>query len=380
MLSFSYFFMCSATVSEHPTGWVNLNYGGRISFTKTDNLSNYFDIENEKEKLNPNFSNAFNYKKNSHAIYFSAKKSFSDKYEIKAGLRYELSQTKGFSKTLQQTHENDYSKFFPTVYFSYTPNDHHSFSINYGKRIERPGYGSLNPFRFVFNSYYEGNPFLKPYFTDNIEFEYAFKDHLITTIYYSYTDDDFEQVTILDKTTNVRKVTTLNFLVNNMFGVYQIFIFKPFQWWEVNASADVYYSGTRSKIPVTLQYLSGWNGEFNISNDFILNKNKTLLANISCNYTTKGVDHLYYNSSANQLDASVKWLLIDKKLIISFYINDLLSSNRFTYKTFSSGIENSIRNYHDERYFRLGVIYHFGKKFKRNNRARKNREEYNRIN
>lgn len=367
---------------EHPTDWATYNYGARVSFTETDNLFNYFDIVDDQEILNANFSNRFNYEENTQALYFSAQKSFSEKWEAKVGLRYEFTQTKGFSQTLNQTNTNDYSRLFPTAYLSYTPNDNHSFSINYGKRISRPNFNFLNPFRFVNNpySYSEGNPFLQPAFTDNIEFEYAFKDNLITNIYYSYTNDDFEQVTIIDANTNVQQVIPLNFIVNKMFGITQTFIFKPAKWWDVNASADVYYSNTNSKIPVTLQYLSGWSGEFNISNDFTLNSNKTFLANLNYNYTTEGVDNLDYNSSTNQLDIALKWLLLDKSLIISLYANDILSSNRFTYTSFSNGIENSFRNYYDERYFRIGVIYNFGKKFNLNNRENKNQDEYNRTN
>lgn len=366
---------------EHPTNWANLNYGGRISFTKSNNLFNYSDIINNKEIPNPNFSNQFNYKENTQALYLSALKSFSEKWEAKVGLRYEFTQTEGFSQTLSQINTNDYSKLFSTAYIAYSPNDYHFFSLNYGRRISRPNFGDLNPFRFVNNpySYSEGNPFLQPAFTDNIEFEYSYKDNLITNIYYSYTDDDFEQVTIIDTNSNVQQVIPLNFIINKMFGVSQIFIFKPIKWWKINSSADVYYSDTNSKIPVTLQYLSGWNGVFQISNDFTLNSNKTILFNLSYAYVTKGVSNLDSNSSTNQLDVSFKWLLLNNKLIISLYGNDLLSSNRITYTSFSNGIKNSFRNYYDERFFRIGVIYNFGKKFNVNIRENKNQVEQNRT-
>lgn len=367
---------------EHPAKWATLNYGGRISFTETDNLFDFFDIIEEEEILNTDFSNQFDYKENTQALYFSVQKTFFEKWEAKAGIRYEFTQTEGFSKTINQTNTNNYSELFPTAYISYTPNDNHSFSINYGRRISRPSFGFLNPFRFVDNpySFSEGNPFLQPAFTNNIEFEYAYKDNFITNIYYSYTDEDFEQVTIIDGNTNIQQVIPLNFIVNKTFGITQAFIFKPIKWWEVNASADTYYSETNSKIPVTLQFLSGWNGEFNISNDFILNSKKTLLANLNYNYTTKGVDNLDYNSSANQLNASIKLLLLDKNLILSFYANDILSSNRFTYTSFSNGIKNSFKNYYDERYFRIGAIYNFGQKFNMNNRENKNQDEKDRTN
>ena len=367
---------------EHPTNWATYNYGTRLSFTETDNLFNYFDIIDEDEILNPNFSNQFDYKENTQALYFSGQKSFSEKWEAKLGLRYEFTQTEGFSQTLNQTNKNDYSKLFPTAYVAFTPNDNHSFSLNYGRRIARPNFGYLNPFRFVNNpySYSEGNPFLQPAFTDNIEFEYTFKDNLITNIYYSYTDDDFEQVTIIDASTNVQQVIPLNFIVNKMFGITQTFIFKPAKWWDVNASVDVYYSNTTSKIPVTLQYLSGWSGEFNISNDIVLNNKKTLFLNTSLWILTNGVDNLDYNSDDLQLNASIKWLLLEKNLILSLNVQDIINPRGTRYTSFSNGIKNSFRNYYDEQYFRIGLVYNFGKKFNINSRNSKNQDEQNRTN
>ncbi len=367
---------------EHPTNWVTYNYGARVSFTETDNLFNYFDIENGEETLNTNFSNLFNYKENTQALYFSAQKSFSEKWEAKVGLRYEFTQTEGFSKTLDQNNINDYSKLFPTAYLSYTPNESHSFSINYGRRISRPNFNFLNPFRFVSNpySYSEGNPFLQPAFTDNIELGYAFKDNIITSVYYSYTDDDFEQVTIIDANTNVQQITPLNFIVNKMFGITQTFIFKPVKWWNVNASADVYYSNTDSKIPVTLQYLSGWSAEFNISNDLILNKKKTLFLNTSLWILADGVDNLDYNSDDLQLNTSIKWLLLNKKLTLSLNVQDIINPRGTRYTSFSNDIKNSFKNYYDEQYFRVGIIYNFGKEFNINSRSSKNQEEQNRTN
>ncbi|MGV7105762.1 TonB-dependent receptor domain-containing protein [Flavobacterium sp. U410] len=367
---------------EHPIDWGTFNYGGRIAITETDNLFNYFDILDKEEILNSNFSNQFNYKENTQALYFSLQKSFSEKWEAKVGVRYEFTQTEGFSKTLNQTHTNDYSKLFPTAYISYHPNDEHSFAINYGRRIGRPSFGFLNPFRFVNNpySYSEGNPFLQPAFTDNLELEYSYKDKLITNVYYSYTDDNFEYVTILNEDNNVKQNIPLNFIVNKTYGINQTFIFKPTKWWDINASTNIYYSDTNSKIPLTLQYLSGWNGEFNLSNDIILNQNKTIFLNTSLWILTSGVDNLDYNSSDLQLNTSFKCLLLNKNLIISLNVQDIINPKGVRYTSYSNNIKNTFKNYYDEQYFRIGVIYNFGKRFKMNSRERKNQDEQNRTN
>ena len=365
---------------EHPMGWASLNYGGKVSFIKTNNLFDAYEYLNNEEVLNQ--SNQFDYKENTQAFYISFQKKFSGKWETKVGLRMENTQTEGYSKTLNQTNTNNYTKVFPTAYLAYTLNDNNSLNLNYGRRINRPRYFFLNPFRWVSSpySYSEGNPFLQPAFIDNVELAYSYKDKLTTNFYYSYTDDDFEQLVFLEEGTNIQRTIPKNFIVNKTFGINQSFVFKPIKWWNLYAAADVYYSSTDSKIPVALQYLSGWNGIFNISNDFTLSDQKTLLFNISYYYVTNGVDNLDYNSSTNQLDASIKWFLLDKKMILSLYANDIFSSDRITYTTYSNNIKNSFSNYYDQRYVRFSVVYNFGKSFDTNNRQNKNQEELNRTN
>lgn len=367
---------------EHPFDWANLNYGGRLSYINTDNNFEYYDLTSGLPIFDTSQSNQFKYEENTQAIYFSAQKEITEKWEAKIGLRLENTQLKGNSVTLNQENETSYTKLFPTAYLSFIPNDNHSFSLNYNKRINRPNYNLLNPFRWINSpySYSDGNPYLQPSFTDNVEFEYLFKDNYISTLYFSHTNDGFEQTAILDVETNIQQITPLNFLINKTLGFNQTVILKPYNWLNINFFGDVYYSSTDSKIPVTLNYLKGWNGFFSVSNDLILNKEKTFMLNLSYSYTTKGVDNLDYNSSYNQLNASLRALFLEKKLVISLYANDVFSSNRPIYTTYSNDIKNSFRNYYDERFFRLSVTYSFGKQFNRENRETKNSEEFNRTN
>ena len=368
---------------EHPLVWANFNYGSRLSVVKTRNDFNYYDIINNLEYLNANLSNEFRYKEYTQALYFSVDKEISKTLELKIGIRYELTKNEGFSKTLAQTNNSTYNKLFPTLYLSYKPNENNSFSFDYGKRIDRPSFGLLNPFRFVLNpySFSEGNPFLQPAFTHNIQFEYLFKNNFISSIYYSNTYDNYEQVTILDSTTNIQQIKPLNFFENNLLGMNVIYIFKPLSFWEMSTSLDLFYSNTYSEIPITLENLKGWNGVYSISNDVKLNSDKTLVANLNYSYASKGVTNLSYNSSSNQLDSTLKWLLLNRDLILSINVNDIFGSNRTTYTSYFNSIKNSFTNYNDSRFFRLGLTYNFGQKLNiKDDRQNKNQEEQNRIN
>ena len=49
---------------EHPLKWVNLNYGGKLSFTKTNSNINYFNLSSGDPIFDSNKSNQFEYKEN----------------------------------------------------------------------------------------------------------------------------------------------------------------------------------------------------------------------------------------------------------------------------------------------------------------------------
>ena len=349
---------------EHPLKWINLSYGGKLSFIKTQNNVNYFDTTLGNPIFDPTQSNEFNYDENTQAIYLNGAKKLNEKWETQLGFRLENTQTEGVSKTLNQKNTNSYTKLFPTFYLTYTPNEKNSFSINYNKRINRPSYNRLNPFRWYSNpfSYTEGNPFLQPSFSNNLELNYTFNDNWSNSIYYSHTDNGFEQITIVDNTDNIQKTIAQNFFKTTIIGISESYTYNKLKWLSSTFSFDWNYSKSESLIPITNQNLNGSNAYFSISNDFNLNKNKTLLFNFSYWYNFKGTSDLDKNNAYSQLDASIKYFAFDKKLQISFNANDILSTNRPIYTSFTNNIQIDYKNYYDVRLFRLSLVYKFGNK------------------
>lgn len=347
---------------EHPIKWINLSYGGKLSFIKTQNNVDYFDTTTGIPIFDPTQSNEFNYKENIQAIYLNGTKKLNEKWETQLGIRLENTQTEGFSKTLNQKNTNNYAKLFPTFYLTYTPNETNSFSINYNKRINRPSYNRLNPFRWYNNpfSYSEGNPFLQPSFSNNIELNYTLNDNWSNSVYYSHTDNGFEQITIVDNTDNIQKTIAQNYFKTTIIGISESYTYDKLKWLSSTFSFDWNYSKSASLIPITNQNLNGSNTYFSTSNDF--NLNKKLLFNISYWYNFKGTSDLDKNNAYSQLDASIKYFAFDKKLQISFNVNDILSTYRPIYTSYTNNIQIDYKNYYDVRLFRLSLVYKFGNK------------------
>lgn len=367
---------------EHPTKWINLNYGGKISFVETNNAQKYFNVLDNIDYLNLDFSNNFKYNENTQAAYFSATKKLSQKWESKVGLRYEFTQTKGFSETIDQINEVEYSKLFPTIYFSYNASDDHTFSLDYSTRIGRPSYHYLNPFRIVSNPYVytQGNPFLQPSFSNNIELDHTYKDKIVTNISYYKLSDGFFQVTSSDPETSIQQIVPLNILASNSLTLNSSYNFKPTKWMNLTSTINAFYSDAHAIIPDTFDEVSGWTYSFSILGDLNLNKAKTLVAGFYYNYDSRGIDDLDHSTSADILNLSLKYMLLDKKLILSFNGNDIFKNYRSSYTSTINGTKNIYSNYYDQRYFRIGVQYNFGKSFKMTQRQTKNQEEQNRAN
>ncbi|MCG7859269.1 outer membrane beta-barrel family protein, partial [Flavihumibacter sediminis] len=118
------------------------------------------------------------------------------------------------------------------------------FTIQTGRRINRPAYQQLNPFLFFINEYtYQvGNPYIQPQFTWNFQFSHTYKGWLTTSLEYGDTKQYFSQifktegrVTILTEG-NLANMKNLNLSLTAQL--------KPAKWW----SATINLTGTYQKV------------------------------------------------------------------------------------------------------------------------------------
>lgn len=349
---------------EHPLKWVTLGYGAKVSSIKTRNDVKYFETTSGVPVFDPLQSNRFNYRENTQSVYIKADKKINDTWETQLGMRIENTQTNGISESAEPSVKNNYTRFFPTFYLTYTPVERHVFAINYNKRINRPSYSRLNPFRWYNNpfSYTEGNPFLQPSFSDNIELNYTLDDNFSSSAYYSHTKNGFEQITIIDDQTNIQRTVAQNFFNTSVFGITESYTFTQLKWLSATLSFDWNYSRSKSLIPITNQNLDGANAYLSTSNDFILTRNKALLLNLSYWYNFKGTSDLDRNSAYSQFDAAIKYITPNKKFQVSLNATDILKSNTPVYTSYTNQIRIDYKNYYDIRSVRLSLSYSLGNK------------------
>ncbi|WP_347218862.1 TonB-dependent receptor [Chryseobacterium sp.] len=367
---------------DYPFQGFNFAFGGKVSFIKTDYDFKYYNKTDGSAILDPNQSNSFSYNENTQALYVTGSKKFGkEKWETQVGLRMENTQKEGISHTLNQRDKNNYLELFPTFYLLYKANENNTYSINYGRRIERPRYSRLNPFRYYSSAYNytEGNPGLLPQFSNNIELKHVFKDNLTTSITYTREAQGYGEVSFVNN--NNQYFTQLNYFTNNNIQLSESYTFNKFSWWESSNQADLYYSTVSFTKDVNLEQVKGWGFYFSTNNTFVLNKKKTIKASINYWFQAPEYDLQNRNKGYSSLDIGVRFSFLQNKLLLNAAVQDIFRTNRSHQTTYTTNIKQIYSSYNDSRLFRLSLTYKFGSsKISAEKRYFGNEEEKGRTN
>lgn len=352
-----------------------------IKFTNFDNNSSIFyqNLDNGNYITDVLKSNEFEYNEKNYAAYFSLEKSFNEKWSAKAGLRYEYSVVNGNSLTSGQQSESSYGKFFPTAYVSYKSDENNTFSLNYSKRINRPGFRAINPYRWYINvnSYFTGNPFLQPSINHNFEFSHVYKGKLSTTLYFQRTLDGFGQLASLSGES--RTSTFFNFYNQNSLGATLNYSDTFFKRWETNYSADVSYTDM-TVFTTDASSKKGYSYDFDFQNNLSLNNGKTI--QLILNYWLRlpsNSGNLRWDFVGN-LTTGVKMNLMDKKLQINVIVSDIFKQSRSKGEIFYTTGSHYFNNYYDARRLTVSATYTFGNKKVKGTNRNVNFDEKNRAN
>lgn len=349
--------------AELPTHYGLLSFGGKLSFI--DNYSNafYYNKVNTNDLIyNTNLSNEFDYTENTQSLYASLNKE-KGKWRYQGGLRTEFTQTKGYSYTINQTTNNSYIKLFPSLLIAYQADKDDSFSFTLGRRINRPSFWSLNPFKSLFTaySYGQGNPYLQPEYNNNFELAHTYKSNLTTSLFLNVTDNGFTNVTIARPDTNLVYTTPLNFIKTYRYGIAESYSLKLFSWLDNNNQATFYHTNANSSNS-SFKNIRGYGLYLASNNTCYLNAEKTFAIAASFWYQFPEIDHIGRSGTSYKLDLGITALALKKNLNITFNVNDIFRSSATSVTTYVNGIKQQFTNFQINRYAQLSMSYRFGSK------------------
>ena len=336
--------------------------GLKVSTVSTDNDAQYTTWDKAANKwIIDSRSNHFLYDENINAAYVNFNKQMK-KWGVQLGLRLENTNSKGRQLTNNQTFERNYTQLFPTSYVSYKLNEKNNFGLSYGRRIDRPNYQDMNPFQYFLDryAYREGNPYLTPQFSHNIEFSHNYKGQLNTSINYTRTTDVINDVLIQNDTSKITFQTKRNIATRRNIGL-SISYNKPLtKWWTLSFFGNAfnnYFEGYVNNAFLHTQYTSFM---VNSSNQFKFKKGWS--AEISGWYRSKTLETgLIVSEPMGMFSIGGSKQILKNKGTLRMNFRDPFFLQKFHGYTKFDNIDADIRSKWDNRQLSLSFTYRFGK-------------------
>ncbi|HSH64958.1 MAG TPA: outer membrane beta-barrel protein [Bacteroidia bacterium] len=334
--------------------------GAKSSYVTSDNNVKFYDNINNEFIFDTARSSHFLYSENINAAYLNYNKTIH-KLSLQFGLRAEQTVSNGKQVLDGQTFHRNFMQVFPTAFIQYKMNDKHDFNINLGRRIDRPGYNQLNPFRRLIDAttYSEGNPYLLPQLTYNLELTYAYKNTFFITPGYSISKNNIIDALIQDSQTRKTVQTTVNINQYNYYSLNIIFTKRLTPWWTTNTSFLSFYNEYKGTINNNLVNNSTPSFSATTNNSFSIRDGLSMECGFQYNH--KSIYGITMIKSLYNLSIGIQQQLFKKQLTLTVNVNDLLWKNYPSGVTVFNNVDERWTSKRDTRVINTTLSYKFGK-------------------
>ncbi len=236
-----------------------------------------------------------------------------------------------------------------------------NFQLNYSRRLNRPSYKDMNPFRSRLDElpFEQGNPFLNPEYTNNFQLSHSWNYKLNTTIGYSHTKDLITRVT---DTTEVKSayITWLNLADQYAFSLNLSAPIPIKDWWNTYTSVTAvrthnsadFGEGKLVNLTVTT---------FNVYSQQSFNLPNGVSFEVSGWYNSPSIwGGTFRMDEMWSISAGVQKKFIDDKLTVKLGVDDIFKSQTFSGTSDYGVLFLDIDGSEDSRRFKLNMTYNFG--------------------
>jgi outer membrane receptor protein involved in Fe transport len=318
------------------------------------------DLTNAVYVVNDDLTNNFEYKQKVLGVYGTTAYE-KEKWGLKVGMRLEQTNLKTLLTNTNESNDQNFTNFFPTLHTSYKIGNDFSFQAGYSRRILRPRLRDLNPFFNIRNNFNvtAGNPNLQPEFTDSYEITSIYKigkASLSSSLYHRFTTDVIERVaTYIDNVTysspeNIGTNATIGFETNGKY--------RPTNWLTITGDFNFNYFDRIGTFETQVFNFSGnqWSSRLGSKIGLPADIDVELTGNYRSGYETVQGNVTGYAF----LDLGVRKKIFKGKAIVNLGIRDLFESRiseRFVSQTTFETYSFNQRG----RFITLGISYGFGK-------------------
>ena len=334
--------------------------GLKSSLVRADNNPVFYDRSGGGNAYDSGKSNHFIYDEQINAVYLNASKDWEG-WGMQAGLRGEQTLAKGHQLVSDERFDRNYAQLFPSLALTRHINPQNDLGVTLSRRIDRPNYQQLNPFRRYLDvsSVNQGNPYLLPALTWTAELSHTWKGRFITQASWSRTTDVITQV-IQPEAGQTTIVTDKNLATNTVYSLSGSYPLQPAKWWSSVNNIVAYYTHYEGNLANTP--LSDGTPAFNVysQNSFTLPNDWTAeLTGWFQSEQRYGYMHIEPQYAVNVGVQKVFW---EKKATLRMNVSDMFLRQNPNGRSEFADYHEDFTVLRDSRVATVTATYRFGKR------------------
>lgn len=331
----------------------------------------------------PMGNTSFTYDRNIYSAYTNYNHQFG-KLSMQLGVRVEQYTVDAVFTEAEETqiYKDDKFTAYPSAFFTYSPGEKNQFQLSYSRRVDRPGVNQVNPIRGSWSSpllIFVGNPELQPQFTNSYELNYTRrlkKGSVGGGVFYRRIHDNIIRYTDTDPLDDDKVLLTYtNAEGEDRYGVEMSGMYRPWKWWSINASFDVYS-----------QLMTGYAfGEYvevgSVASNVRMNNTFNVGENLSFQLfgMYRGANEIIQWSikPMYMVNAGISYKVFNKKGTVSIRVNDMFNTMNFAFESTNFYPSHGGFSW-ESRTAYLGYSHNFGQgDFKARKRRSRGNDELN---
>ncbi|MET4137996.1 TonB-dependent receptor [Pedobacter sp. UYP1] len=349
---------------------IMLNTGVKISGVKSDNNYVYENNINGNWIFDETKSNQFIYEEKIGAAYATLNFTLG-KTSIQSGLRVEHTVSSGNSVTTKQVNEKKYTDLFPSLLLTQNFDADNSLNLSYSRKINRPGYQFLNPFIFYIDqyTYNQGNPNLRPEYSNNVEISYLYKKKYSLALAYSRTTDVISTTILQNENKKSLYQTILNLSSNELFSMVLNFPLTINPWWKMNNNVSAYYYRVNApELKEANMNVKQFSASFYAQNNFTLNK--LFSADAALAFNTPETEAAFKRKTRFRSDAGLRYNFPNKLGNLKLGVSDIFHTQQTRLYSALPGNTYAYTQSSTSTSIRITFTYRFGKMTVKSERTR----------
>lgn len=269
-----------------------LEAGGKFAFVTTNNDLKYDTLATNKAFVaDAGRTNKFIYDEYVSAGYISYGYKHNT-FDLKLSIRAEYTHSKANAVMEQEVRKRDYLTWLPAATISFEPGANQRLSLAFTRRMTRPDFNQLNPFRFYLSplNYVVGNPYLRPSVTSSLSLAYNYRDFNIA-LTAGREKDMMTRYPEYDRVTNELLYLGKNLPYGDFANIQLGYSFSIARWWKTTHNLGIYYH--KEQMPYLGKTYAIGVTDYAINGSQIFTLPKGVTADLTYRYGSKSGNSLY---------------------------------------------------------------------------------------